>query len=76
MAYKQFTLLAVDYDNIEPIKYKDLLDVPETFEEAWNNPCPWQHAHWCEAIPHKLLKMLHTRQVWKMVKHSPIPKGR
>jgi hypothetical protein len=66
------TVGSVDYDNVDPIKYKDMFNVPETVEEAWNHPCPWQRAHWREAIPHKLLKMLHMK-VWKKVKQSSIP---
>jgi hypothetical protein len=47
------TVGSIDYDNVEPIKYKDMFDVPETFEEACNHPCPCcQCAHWHEAIPH------------------------
>jgi hypothetical protein len=65
---------SVDYDNVEPIKYKDMFDVPETFEEAWNHPCPWKRALWREAIPRELLLML-CMQVWKKVKRSSIPKG-
>jgi hypothetical protein len=52
------TVGSVDYDNVDPITYKDMFDVPETFEEAWNHPCPRQCAQWREAISHELLKML------------------
>jgi hypothetical protein len=69
------TFGSVDYDNAEPIKYKNMFDVPETFEDAWNHPCPWQHGCWREAIPLELQKMLHM-QVWKKVKQSSISKGR
>jgi hypothetical protein len=38
------TVGCIDYDNVETIKYKNMFNVPETFEEGWNHPCPWQHA--------------------------------
>jgi hypothetical protein len=39
MGSKVFTKEAA-CDNIEPIKYKDIFEVPLTFEKAWNHPCP------------------------------------
>jgi hypothetical protein len=67
--------IAHAFDNVEPIKYKDMFEVPLTFEQAWNHPCPWQHQHWRAAIllePAKMKKMC----VWKKVKCSVIPRGR
>jgi hypothetical protein len=45
MGPKVFTKEAA-YDNIKPIKYKDMFEVPLTFEKAWNHLYPWQRAHW------------------------------
>jgi Reverse transcriptase (RNA-dependent DNA polymerase) len=63
------------YDNIKPIKYKDLFDVPLTFEQAWNHPCPWQHQRQRASILLELAKM-RRMCVWKKVKRSVIPQGR
>jgi Reverse transcriptase (RNA-dependent DNA polymerase) len=75
-----FVVDAVDdvvkaFDNIEPIKYKDMFDVPLTFEQAWNHPCPWQCSCWRTAILLELAKM-RRMCVWKKVKRSQIPHGR
>jgi Reverse transcriptase (RNA-dependent DNA polymerase) len=74
MGPKVFTKEAA-YDNIKPIKYKDMFEVPLTFEQAWNHPCPWQHARWRAAILLELEKM-RRMCLWKKVKRSIIPRGR
>jgi hypothetical protein len=63
-----------EFDNVEPIKYKDMFEVPLTFEQAWNHPCPWQCQRWRTAILLDLAKM-QQMCVWKKVKHSIIPRG-
>jgi hypothetical protein len=53
MGPKVFTKEAA-YDNIKPIKYKDMFKVPLTFEQEWNHPCPWQRACWrCAACVYR-----------------------
>jgi hypothetical protein len=63
------------FDNVEPIKYKDMFEGPLTFEQAWNHPCPWQHQRWRASILLELAKM-QRMCVWKKVKCSTIPRGR
>jgi Reverse transcriptase (RNA-dependent DNA polymerase) len=63
------------FDNVKPIKYKDMFEVPLTFEQAWNHPCPWQRQRWRAAILLELAKMKRMC-VWKKVKRSVIPRGR
>jgi hypothetical protein len=45
------------FDNVKPIKYKDMFEVPLTFEQKWNHPFPWQRQHWGAAILLELAKM-------------------
>jgi hypothetical protein len=45
------TVGSVEYDKVEPIKYKGMFDFPETFEDAWNHPCPWQPARCVRQFP-------------------------
>jgi hypothetical protein len=63
------------FDNVKPIKYKDMFDIPLTFEQAWNHPCLWQCQRWRAAILLELAKMKRMC-VWKKVKRSIIPRGR
>ena len=34
----------------DPTKYRDLFDVPGTFQEAYNNENEWERTRWREAI--------------------------
>ena len=47
----------LNYDKINPTKFKDIFDNPMTFDQAWNHPCLWQRAKWREAIIKELKKM-------------------
>jgi hypothetical protein len=31
----------VDHEKIDPSKYKDVFNIPKTWQEAWNHPDPW-----------------------------------
>jgi low affinity Fe/Cu permease len=50
-----------------------MFEVPLTFEQAWNHPCPWQCQCWRAAILWELAKMKRMC-VWKRVKRSGIPR--
>jgi hypothetical protein len=63
------------FDNVEPIKYTDMFEVPLTFDQAWNHPFPWQRQRWGAAILLELA-MMQRMCVWKKVKRSTIPRGR
>jgi hypothetical protein len=65
-------LSAVD---IDPSQYKDKFEVPESFEEAWNHPDPFQRKRWREAIEKEFAKM-DQRKVWRKIKRSEMEKGR
>jgi hypothetical protein len=54
---EKFDSIVHAFDNVVPIKYKDMFEVPITFEQAWNHPCPWQHRRWRAAILLELAKM-------------------
>jgi hypothetical protein len=64
-----------DPKQIKPEQYKDLFNVPMTFEEAWNHPDPFQKELWRDAIMTEFSKM-ETRKVWTKKKISDIPRGR
>jgi hypothetical protein len=65
----------IDYDKVDPIKYKDMFEPPDAFQEAWEHQWQWQRAKWRLAIKLELMKM-ERMGVWKKVKKSIIPKGR
>jgi hypothetical protein len=50
-------LFMVDHEKIDPTKYKDVFNIPKTWQEAWNHPDPWLHNGWREGITKELLKM-------------------
>ena len=63
------------YKNIPESAYKDHFDVPNSFDEAWNHPDPWQRDKWRAAILKEFDKM-NALKVWKKIKKSSMPKGR
>jgi hypothetical protein len=65
-------LSAVD---IDPSQYKDKFDIPQSFEEAWNHPDPFQRRMWREAINKEFRKM-DERKVWRKIKRTEMEKGR
>jgi hypothetical protein len=46
--------MVMDYDKIDPIKFKDMFKCPQKFNEVWNHPDPWIRKKWREAIPKEL----------------------
>ena len=57
----------VNYTKVDLLKYKEIFDVPTSFDEAWNHPCEFQWAKWREAINKKFNKM-DSNKVWKKIK--------
>jgi hypothetical protein len=49
--------MVMDYDKIDPIKFKDMFKCPQKFNEARNHPDLWVRKKWREAILKELLKM-------------------
>jgi Reverse transcriptase (RNA-dependent DNA polymerase) len=64
-----------DYSKVDPTTYKDIFEVPKSFDEAWNHPDPFQREKWREAITKEFAKM-ERNKVWKKVQRSVIPTGR
>ena len=65
----------VDYEKVDPSKYKDIFEKPNSFEEAWNHPCPFQRKKWREATQKEFSKM-NGKKVWKKIKRSDMEEGR
>jgi hypothetical protein len=65
----------VDYTKVDPSKYKEMFDVPTSFEEASNHPCQFQRAKWREAINKEFNKM-DSNRVWKKIKRLMMPADR
>jgi hypothetical protein len=68
-------MIILDYDKIDPKKYRDMFEVPNNFNDAWYNKCHWQRKRWQEAITNETTKMK-QQIVWKFVKKSTMKKGR
>jgi hypothetical protein len=73
--FPDFVLKSVDPSTLKPAQYKDYLEVPTTFNEAWNHPCETQRKLWREAIGVELTKMM-MYKVWRKVKRHIVPKNR
>jgi hypothetical protein len=73
--FPDFALKSVDPTKLNPLQYREYLEVPTLFNEAWNHPCEIQRKMWREAIMAELTKMANYN-VWRKVKRSTIPSGR
>jgi hypothetical protein len=73
--FPDFALKNVDPTNLKPAQYKDFLETPTCFNDAWNHPCETQRKLWREAIGVELAKMM-TYKVWRKVKRHLVPKNR
>jgi hypothetical protein len=63
--------MVIDYDKVDPMKFKDMFKCPQKFNEAWNHPDPWIRKKWREAILKELLKMKQNK-VWRIIKRGDI----
>ena len=61
--------------DLNPSQYKDKLQAPEKFDEAWDHPDPFQRKLWREAIQKEFDKM-NLRKVWRKIKRSEMEPGR
>jgi Reverse transcriptase (RNA-dependent DNA polymerase) len=73
--FPDFALKSFDPTNLKPAQYKDFLEVPTNFNDAWNHPCEIQRKLWREAIGVELAKMM-TYKVWRKVKRHLNPNNR
>ena len=58
---------AIDYSQVDPSKYKDMFEVPKTFQDAWNHPEHFQRSKWRQGIRDEFAKM-NKRGVWRKIK--------
>jgi Reverse transcriptase (RNA-dependent DNA polymerase) len=65
----------VNYDDVDPIKYKDMFKVSATFDESWNHLCLWQRAKWRGGIGKENTKMRENK-VMKVIDRNQMEKGR
>ena len=63
------------FSTIPQEQYKDYFTVPETWNEAWNHPCPFQRKLWRDAIQKELEKM-ESNKVYRKCNKSDLPAGR
>jgi len=85
--FSEFAMVAVEkydlnvsltqdqFSTIPQEQYKDYFTVPETFNEAWNHPCPFQRKLWRNAIQKELDKM-ESNKVYRKCTKSDLPAGR
>jgi Reverse transcriptase (RNA-dependent DNA polymerase) len=59
-------------DNIPMSSYKDVYEIPDNFDPAYNHPIKWQCIEWREAIQKELDKMKQY-DVWNVVPRTSIP---
>ena len=63
------------FQKVPESAYKDMFENPNTFQDAWNHPDPWQKTRWQEAIL-KEFKKMEIHKVWKKFTKSDMPKTR
>jgi len=85
--FSEFAMMAVEkydlnvsltqdqFSTISQEQCKDYFTVPETFNEAWNHPCPFQRKLWRNAIQKELDKM-ESNKVYRKCNKSDLPAGR
>jgi hypothetical protein len=55
--------------------YKDIYEIPDNLDRAYNHPNKWQRNKWREAIQNELDKM-QQYDVWNVVPRNSIPPNR
>jgi Reverse transcriptase (RNA-dependent DNA polymerase) len=60
---------------INESQYKDIYDVPSSYDAAWDHKDKFQQTKWREAIKKELNKM-EKLNVWEIVNRKTIPTGR
>ena len=54
---------------MDPTKYRDLFEIPGTFQEAYNNENEWERERCREAIRKEFHEM-NTHEVWRKMKRN------
>jgi hypothetical protein len=67
-------LVEIDYEKVDPTKYRDIFKLPKTFEEAWNE-CPFQRKMWRDAITKEETKMTENKVI-RLILQSMMEPGR
>jgi Reverse transcriptase (RNA-dependent DNA polymerase) len=62
-------LTGIDYDKIDPKKYRKMFKVPGSYNEAVNHPCRWQRKGWIGAMSKENTKM-ESCNVWTLIYRS------
>jgi len=79
MAIKKYdlnvSLTENQFSTIPQENYKDCFTVPETWNETWNHPCPFQRKLWRDAVQKELAKM-ESNKVYQKCNKSDSPAGR
>jgi Reverse transcriptase (RNA-dependent DNA polymerase) len=73
--FNDFAVLSVDPMRLNPLQYRDHLEIPTIYNEAWHHPCEFQRKLWREAIMMEFNKMMNYK-VWDIVKRNVVPPGR
>jgi Reverse transcriptase (RNA-dependent DNA polymerase) len=68
-------LTGIDYDKIDPKKYRKMFKVPGSYKEAVNHPCEWQRKRWIEAMSKENTKM-ESCNVCTLIDRSSMQPGR
>jgi len=73
--YLKVSLTQNQFSTIPQEQCTDYFTVPETWNEAWNHPCPFQRKLWRDAIQKELDKM-ESNKVCRKCNKSDLPAGR
>ena len=57
------------------IIYELKLDIPETFQEAWNHPDPVIHERWRKAIRREF-HCMNEKKTWRKIRQNDMLPGR
>jgi hypothetical protein len=59
--FNDFAVLSVDPMRLNPLQYRDHLEIPTIYNEAWNHPCEFQRKLWRESIMMEFNKMMNYK---------------
>jgi hypothetical protein len=68
-------LTGIDYDNIDPKKYRKMFKVPGSYKEVVIHPCEWQQKRWIGASSKENTKM-ESCNIWTLIDRSSMQPGR
>ena len=67
--------LKIDEIKSKPHLFKDVFEVPENFEDAWDHGDKFQRENWRKAVEKEIEKM-ERLDVWRKVKRSEMPENK